>query len=509
MNTPTSNPANLIESLQLEVSMLKRQLAWYEEQFRLNKHRQFGAASERFDAQGLLFNEAEQQTEDNEDDDQGNKPDDTRPVAAHQRKKPVRTELPKDLPRDIRILDVPEEEKWCACCEIFRKKIGFDASCKLEIIPPQFKVIEYRRIKYGCACENGIVTAPMVAMPIPKSIATPGLLAWVMTNKYCDALPLYRQEFILKRIGAEISRATLAQWMIRCAELLEPIYQALHKQLVEQSQLHADETTNQVLKEPGRAPQSNSYLWVYRTAETLDKAIILYDYQTGRGHQHPETFLSGFSGYLHCDGHSAYKTLSNRNPDILLVGCMAHVRRKFADVVKATPKGEKPTRARQALKMIQRLYGIERDIKDKPPNERYRVRQTESRPILDEMKTWLDQLQPLVPPKSLLGKAVTYALNQWSFVIRYLEDGLLAIDNNAAERAIKPVVVGRKNWLFAHSVKGANASAILYSLIETAKANSLESYAWLRHVLTEIPRLNKGVCIDHLLPIKKYLLNNN
>ena len=224
MNTPTSNPANLIESLQLEVSMLKRQLAWYEEQFRLNKHRQFGAASERFDAQGLLFNEAEQQTEDNEDDDQGNKPDDTRPVAAHQRKKPVRTELPKDLPRDIRILDVPEEEKWCACCEIFRKKIGFDASCKLEIIPPQFKVIEYRRIKYGCACENGIVTAPMVAMPIPKSIATPGLLAWVMTNKYCDALPLYRQEFILKRIGAEISRATLAQWMIRCAELLEPIY---------------------------------------------------------------------------------------------------------------------------------------------------------------------------------------------------------------------------------------------------------------------------------------------
>ena len=181
----------------------------------------------------------------------------------------------------------------------------------------------------------------MVAMPIPKSIATPGLLAWVMTNKYCDALPLYRQEFILKRIGAEISRATLAQWMIRCAELLEPIYQALHKQLVEQSQLHADETTNQVLKEPGRAPQSNSYLWVYRTAETLDKAIILYDYQTGRGHQHPETFLSGFSGYLHCDGHSAYKTLSNRNPDILLVGCMAHVRRKFADCGQGHAKGRK------------------------------------------------------------------------------------------------------------------------------------------------------------------------
>lgn len=500
MNTMTTPDSPTMESLQLENVQLKAKLAWYEEQFRLHQHQKFSASSERFEGQASLFNEPEAVVEETE------KESETQTVESHQRKKPARKTLSDDLPRDIVPLDIPEEEKQCDCCGKDLKAFGHESSCKLDIVPAQVKVVEFQRLKYACECESGVKTAPMPKLPIPKSIATPGLLAWIITSKYCDALPLYRQEFILKRMSIEISRASMAEWMIKVSALLKPLYDALQKALVSQPGIQADETPLQVLDEPERSPQDKSYMWVYRTIGQLGSPVILYNYQSGRDHSRPQAFLSGFSGYLQCDGLSAYKALSRKQPDIELVGCMAHARRKFKEALDAIPKkkGEphtKISKPARVLSMIQTLYAIERRIKDKSVEERFQTRQSESRPVMDKIKQWLDRQQPKIPPKSKLGKAITYAQNQWPYLLRYLESGLLDIDNNAAERAVKPFVIGRKNWLFAQTVNGANASAILYSLIETAKANGLEPYAWFRYVLSRVPQLPKGAGVEHLLPM--------
>ncbi len=508
--TDTATPDNALvealqcenENLQLENVELKAKLAWYQEQFKLAQHKRFAASSEREEGQGQLFNEAEALA----DEPPAEEPE-TETVAAHTRKKPKRRLLSENttLPRTIETIDLPEGEKQCGCgLQCF--KISKEVSYQLKIEPARAEIVEIHRLKYGCACEGGVKIAPMPKQPIPKSMATPELLAWVITGKYCDALPLYRQECALKRLGVEISRAVLASWMIKCADVLEPLYIALQQRLRQAPCLQADETPIQVLDEPDRNPQNKSCMWLYRTTPKIDNNIILYDYQTGRGHEHPDDFLTGFTGYLQCDGYSACKTLSSKNTGIQLVGCMAHVRRKFKEALDAMPtnkrQSNKVTRAAMAISMIRYLYQIEKTIKGAPPDEGYRIRQEKSKPQLDKFRQWLEKQQPLILPKGLLGKAISYALNQWSDLIRYLDDGRLDIDNNAAERAIKPFVTGRKNWLFAQSVKGARASAILYSLVETAKANGFEPYAWLRHALAETPKLEKGESIDHLLPIK-------
>ena len=511
----TTPPTELVEALQsrnenlqLENVELKAKVAWYEEQFRLSQHKRFGATSERHQDQGLLFNEAETMVDEEPVEEQ-----DDQTVPAHKRKKPVRRSLAenKTLPRTQEIIDIPDGDKQCDCGSQ-RFKVGEEISYKLKVEPAKAEILEIHRLKYGCACEDGIKIAPMPKMPIPKSIATPELLSWVITSKYCDALPLYRQQFILSRMNVEITRATLADWVIKCSELLEPVYEALKQHLVKSPCLQADETPIQVLNEPDRNPQNKSYMWLYRTTAMLGSPIILYDYQAGRGHEHPDTFLEGFAGYLQCDGYSAYKSLSTKRPTIKLVGCMAHLRRKFKEALDAMPKNKQPphkiSRAEHAIGMIKKLYIVEKHIKDLPAKERYRIRQEESKPIIDKLKKWLDKQQPLVLPKALLGKAITYAQNQWPYIIRYLDDGLLDIDNNAAERAIKPFVIGRKNWIFAQSVKGARASAILYSLAETAKANGMEPYAWFCRVLKELPRLEKDADRGYLLPwqtIKRYI----
>ncbi len=270
--------------------------------------------------------------------------------------------------------------------------------------------------------------------------------------KNCDALPLYRQEFILNRMGVEIRRTTMAEWMIRVSQLLEPVYKALQKKLVKQPSLQADETPLQVLNEPGRSAQNKSYMWLYRTTRQLSSPVVLYDYQPGRGHEHPLAFLDGFTCHLQCDGMKAYEALRNKQPGIELVACMAHVRRKFNDALKAIPtkKGQSSktlSKPAQVLGLMRTLYAIEKRIRDKSVEERFQIRQSESRPVMDKLKNWLDKQQSLVPPKSLLGRAITYAQNQWKNLARYLDSGLLDIDNNAAERAIKPFVIGRKNWL--------------------------------------------------------------
>ena len=485
--------------LNRQIHDLQLKVKWFEEQFRLYRHKNFGPSSERFEGQQALFNEVEDAAAEAE------KQDDTPETEqiSYERKKPVRQPLPKDLPRERVVHDVADEEKQCDCCGGELHVIGEDTSEKLDIVPARAKVIEHVRPKYGCrSCETGVKIAPVPASPIPRSIATPGLLAWLTVSKYGDALPLYRQVSILKRLNVDISRATLANWMIRTAQLLTPLYDALKAQLLKQPAIMADETTLQVLKEPGREATAKSYMWLYRNG-AYSTPMVIYEYQQGRGAEHPLSFLADYQGYLQCDGYSAYKKLARQQSGIILVGCMAHARRKFKEAFDALPKNKKLATSSpgQMLSLIKKLYAIEQRVRDKTPDERRLARQNDARPVLDKIKVWLEKQAPKVTPKSKLGEAIRYMQNQWTYLVRYLESGLVDIDNNASERAIKPFVMGRKGWLFSDSVAGARSSAILYTLVETAKINGHEPYAWLRHVLTVLPSLAKDADVAHLLPM--------
>ena len=501
-----TSDAHELKSLQKQIARLEQQkhdlqkkVSWFEEQFRLLRHKQYGPSSERFEGQQAMFNEVEEAH--TSEDEQQEAPD-TEQIT-YQRKKPVRRPLSKDLPRKREVHDIADDEKTCDCCGNELHVIGEEVSEKLDIVPAKATVIEHVRLKYGCrGCETGVKTAPVPASPIPKSIATPGLLAWITVSKYGDALPLYRQVSILKRLDVEISRATLANWMVRTASLLEPLYEALKAQLLQQPAMMADETTVQVLKEPGREATATSYMWLYRNA-AHSQPVLIYEYQPGRGSEHPLTFLQNYRGYLQCDGYSAYKRLARLQPDIRLVGCMAHARRKFKEAYDALPKNKQQATSKpgQMLALIRKLYAIEKRVRSKPPAEKCLSRQNDARPVMDKMKAWLEKQAPKIAPKSKLGEAIRYMQNQWVYLERYLDSGLVDIDNNASEQAIKPFVMGRKGWLFSDTVAGAKSSAILYSLVETAKQNGHEPYAWLRHVLTVLPSMPKGSDVTDLLPM--------
>jgi transposase len=369
---------------------------------------------------------------------------------------------------------------------------------QLDIVPAKIQVLRHIRKKYACTCGQCIKTAPLPAQPIPKSMASPGLLAHITVSKYQDALPLYRQETILQRIGVDIPRATLANWMVQAGSLIQPVINLLRDGLLDYDILQMDETTVQVLKEDGKSAQSTSYLWLQRGGPP-DQPVVLYDYDPGRGAGVPKRLLAGFSGYLQTDGYAGYNAVVTTNA-LVHVGCMAHARRKFSEAVKAQGKHKKRGKAHRGLALIQRLYRVEKQARQLAPEERYARRQQQARPVLDELRSWLDESLLQVPPTSATGKALAYLHGEWDKLIRYLDDGRLEIDNNAAENAIRPFVVGRKNWLFSASVKGVKASANLYSLIETTKANGLEPYAYLRHLFTELPKADTVDEVEALLP---------
>jgi hypothetical protein len=329
-------------------------------------------------------------------------------------------------------------------------------------------------------------------------MASPGLLAHITVSKYQDALPLYRQETILRRIGVELPRATLANWMIRSGTLIQPLINLLRDRMLEYDIIQMDETPVQVLNETGKRAQSKSYIWVQRGGPP-DQPVVLYDYDPGRGAGVPKRLLEGFKGYLQTDGYDGYNAVVAAN-DLTHVGCMAHARRRFNDAVKAQGRNRKRGKAHRGLSLIRKLYRVEGQVRKLTPQNRYAHRQKRALPVLDELRIWLDDALPQVPPTSATGKALSYLHNEWDQLIRYLDDGRLEIDNNAAENAIRPFVLGRKNWLFSASVKGVKASANLYSLIETAKANNLEPYAYLRHVFTELPKADTVEAIEALLP---------
>ena len=313
-------------------------------------------------------------------------------------------------------------------------------------------------------------------------------------------MPLYRQEQQLSRQGVELSRQTMANWVLNVADpWLKIIYDRLHEELLDRDILHADETTLQVLKEPGRSAETKSYMWLYRTGRD-GPPIVLYEYQTTRASKHPDRFLSGFEGYLQTDGYSGYGKLTG----ITLVGCWAHARRKYTEALKALPAAQKdkPVAASVGLEYCNRLFAIERQLKYVSDKERYEKRLEKSKPLLDEFYIWLKKQKQQTLPKSAFGQAITYCLNQWDSLNSFLLDGRLEIDNNRAERSIKPFVIGRKNWLFTNTPRGARGSAIIYSIIETAKENNLKPYNYLVYLFEQLPNIDTGdqAAIDRLLP---------
>lgn len=463
-----------------------------EEYIRVQNQKQFGASSEKdTGAQGHLFNEAEEIVDAEE-------PDDTAiSVPAHTRKKQKRVSIPNDLPCEDIIHDLNDADKFCPHDGSALTCIGEESHKQLDIEPAKIKVLRHLRKKYACpCCEQYLITASKPAQPIEKSIASPGLLAYISVSKYLDALPLYRQVAIFKRIGIELDRTTLANWMIKMGALVQPLINRLLEIALEQDVLHMDETPVQVLKEPGKTAQSQSYMWLIATPSSMP--LVLYHYSASRSGDTPKDLLSDFNGALMTDGYEGYNGVCVAN-NLTRLGCWAHARRKFIDAQRQQPKG-KSGKADMALSFIQKLYGVEKACKDKSIDERYRLRQTESKVILEKLRQWLEKTQQHTPPKSTLGKAVTYLHNQWPRLVAYIEDGHWPIDNNRAENAIRPFVIGRKNWLFSTSQSGARASANLYSLIETAKANGLEPYAYLKKVLTLLPQAKTLEDIDILLP---------
>ena len=492
------NDINALKSLVADQAVrneqLQSQVTLLQEQLNLALAKRYAASSEKISPdQVCMFDEAEADVPAIEDAD-----DNVILVPAHKRKKRGRKPLPDNLPRIDVIHELPESERHCDHDGLLLAEIDEVISEQLDIIPAKIQVIRHIRKKYACSCGQCIKTALLPAQPIPRSMASPGLLAHIAVSKYQDALPLYRQETILQRIGVELPRATLANWMIQTGTLIQPVVNLLRDRLLDHDILQMDETTVQVLNEAGKSAQSKSYLWLQRGGPP-DQPVVLYDYDPGRGAGVPKRLLADFSGYLQTDGYDGYNAVVTAN-GLIHVGCMAHARRKFSEAVKAQGKNKKKGKAHQGLVLIQKLYRVEKQARRRVPEDRYARRQQQARPVLDELRSWLDDSLPLVPPTSATGKALHYLHREWGKLIRYLDDGRIEIDNNGAENAIRPFVVGRKNWLFSASVKGVKASANLYSLIETAKANGLEPYAYLRYLFTALPKAETVEVIETLLP---------
>ncbi len=431
----------------------------------------------------------------------------TREVAAHQRQKPGRKPLPAELPRVEVVHDIPESAKVCAC-GAHLSRIGEETSEKLDIIPAVIQVIKIVRPKYACKQCEGLETegavvkiAPAPKQLVDKGIASAGLLAHIITAKFCDALPFYRQERQFDRLGVVVSRATMCNWAMKVADKCRPLLDLLKQHLRSGPLINMDETHVQVLQENGRSPSTKSYMWVCRGG-LPDKPGLLYHYAPSRAGQVAADLLANYRGVVQTDGYAGYDFL-DLVKNISHAGCWAHVRRKFTEAAKGAGKDRKAGSVDIALGYIRRIYEVEAEGRKAhcTPEQLLSMRQEKSKPILADFFAWLSKKALVVVPKSLLGVAVNYTLKQWSRLLVYLDHPEMTPDNNLAENAIRPFVVGRKNWLFSGTPEGAQASALLYSLIETAKANALEPYKYLRYLFEKLPFASTVEEYSALLPM--------
>lgn len=422
-----------------------------------------------------------------------------------QNKRTKREELIKELPvREVLCESAPEDQ-YCLQCSSDLRPIGKEiVREELEYIPAKLQIVRYVRMSYECPkCKHSerpyIQKALTPSSLMSHSLASPSSVANVMYQKYVNSVPLYRQEKDWERLGIALTRATMANWVIRCSEdYLKPVTEHLRKEVLKRDVIHCDETPVQVLKENGKKPQTKSYMWVYRTGNDTKAPIILYDYQPSRNGDHAVTFLKDFTGYVHSDGYSGYNKLNG----IVRCGCWAHQRRKFIEAIPGRKAKDAPlTNAEIGRDYCNRLFEIEKELTDLSPDERYNRRLELEKPVLEAFWSWLESL--VVLNGSALGKAVTYAKNQKPYLENYLLDGRCSISNNTAENSIRPFTVGRKNWLFSDTPKGASASAAVYSIVETAKANGLEIYTYLEYLLLYMPDCdwqNHPEDLDDLMP---------
>ena len=488
------------EALQSKEEAIQRRdahILLLEELLRLRRIQRFAASSEKLH-QLQLFDEAELEAD--MDALLAQLPDDL-PQTAEAKAKPRQRGFSASLLRERIELTLSDEQK-AGASKVFFTKVKEE----LQFIPAQLKVLEIWQEKavFERDGEEVILAANRPVHPLGKCIATPSLLGYIITSKYADGLPLYRLEQMFKRLGQEVSRTSMAHWIIRLDEVFQPLMNLLREEQNHATYLQADETRIQVLKEKGKTAQSDKWMWVTRGGPP-GRPSVLFEYDPSRAGSVPVRLLDGFSGILQADGYSGYSQVCKES-GLTRIGCWDHARRKFIEATQAAPsvaKGKsKPgaSKADVALGYIGKLYAIEREQKERSDAERYQARQTRSMPLLAELKTWLENNVGKVMKGSLTRKAMEYTLGQWSYLVGYCERGDLHISNVLAENAIRPFAVGRKAWLFADSAQGAKASATCYSLLETAKANDLEPSAYINHVLAQIGEADSLEKLEALLP---------
>lgn len=480
-----------VTELEKRISELEKENLLLQEKVAFLTRKLYGRSSEQTSSLGIegqmsLFDEAETCAS----------PDAAEPqmkdVASYRRRRfPGQTEEKlKDIPHEKILCTLAEEDRFCQVYGTELVSVGEEfVRTEIEFIPAKVRVIDYYRETFECrTCrKNGkqyMEKSPMPSPVLQHSFASPSTIAWVIHQKYELAVPLYRQEKEWNDLGVELSRATMSNWILASyRDWLSPVVELLHKKLLEQKYLHIDETPVQVLNEPGRKNTSDSYMWVYCSIKDSSQPIRIFDYQPGRSGKFPQKFLNGFSGYIHTDAYKGYEKVSG----ITRCFCWTHLRRYFVDALPKDTQSPQATIPAQGIHYINQLFKKEKNLEVLSPQGRKTQRLIQEKPVLDAFWSWAEKASQGILPKSKLGEAFTYAFNQKEGLMNYLQDGNCSISNNLAENSIRPFTIGRKNWLFSGSPQGAEASAGIYTLIETAKANGLNPRKYIQYILSDIP----------------------
>ena len=480
----------ILEEKTKELEFLNAMLS---DRLTLTQRKRFGASSEKY-ADGYtqlnLFNEAEQEADPNAPELDL---EEVHPSSYKRKKRSGKKEEDLSSFETTEVIEykLTGEDRYCPDCNTKYKVVTKETVKRLKFIPARFEVVEEVTFVYSCP-KCGAMRRPEKTPPLLKgSAATPSLVAGIMNAKYVNGMPLARQEREFSRYNLNLSTKTMANWIIQCADrYLQPLYDLMKEELLQSKYLHGDETRIQVIDEPNQKGSTQNWMWVYLTDEySSSPRMVLFQYERTRAGYHPAEFLGDqFEGYFTCDGYQAYHSLPEK---ITVTGCMAHARRRFDEALTVLKKDfTKEQLTYQAMARIGMLYKIEEMIRDKSPEERYEERQKQAKPLLEAFFEWLHTLEDSVDRSSLIGEAVLYTLNQEVYLKRYLEDGHLSIDNLAAERSLKNFATGRRNWLFAKSIRGAQASATIYSITETAMLNGLKPYNYLTYVMGQMKDLD-------------------
>lgn len=498
---------NTVAKLQHEVEVLNQENKWLKEQLGLLKKEQYGKSSEKVNPDQInFFNEIEVEQRSTIEEP-------TLEQITYKRRKAAKRGLNrdayKDLPVEIETYELPQENLTCECCKGEMHSIGTQVKSTLEFVPARLFIKEVHRYKYACRhCQINETQTPIKIAKAPEplikgSVVSPSLLAQIVNQKFNGGVPFDRQERLYGEMGIELTKQNMANWSIKVSELwLEPLYDRLKCFLVKENFLHADETSLTVLDKSFKESSKKTFMWVYGTGEMSRYRIAMYDHCMGRSGSFAKAFLSGFSGYLQTDDFGGYNKVEN----VIRVGCHAHARRYFYKAYEATKKHGpvESGRAYEALMFFKALFKIEATFQKEGLTafERYEKRLEISKPVLEAFLVWLKENEKITLPKSLLGKAIAYSLSNWELLTNYLLDGQCALSNNRAERIVKPFVISRKNFLFSKSAVGAKASALYFTLIETAKLNGLNPYLYLKYILDHLPNtpLASDDAVDFLLP---------